>query len=283
MKSFLLVIFLAVLASGLTACGSSSGSITAPPAPTPTPLQISRAYVTNGGSQSLTQYALPLTAATTLTASTQVGYAVGIAFDPSLTHLFAAVDTSNGPVNVYNVPVTSTPAFSLNLFSQPVDVKTDSAGNLYILDNNAIKEIKAPITSTSTVAFTSQNLNSPSGIAVDSSGSVYVATLGKPFPVVPGNITIFPAPFGPGSVPFTINSTGTMQYGDIAFDQTGRMFALTSSSKVEVYNSPFNAASKPAFTFNSGVGSPFYMAFDPSGNLAIVGQGGYGGLGGLSV
>ena len=59
-------------------------------------------------------------------------------------------------------------------FFSPVSIVTDSAGNLYVLDNSTIRKI-TPDAVVTTIVGASAGIGSEQGIAIDSTDNLYVA------------------------------------------------------------------------------------------------------------
>ncbi|HVM61307.1 MAG TPA: PKD domain-containing protein, partial [Verrucomicrobiae bacterium] len=129
-------------------------------------------------------------------------------------------------------------AITASLFNSPAGVALDASGNVYVTDNDAIREISPSGTSwvTATIAGlvgkpgntdgTNGNarFSGPTGLALDGSGRIYVAD--------PGNYAIrLISPVGTNWVTSTIVSN-LNSLGGIAVDASNNLFVTDSSHKI---------------------------------------------------
>ncbi len=91
---------------------------------------------------------------------------------------------SNDPANtnrVLKLPAGATAAFTLpfNGLKNPSGVAVDTAGNVYITDDNNNRVLKLPAASNTAVELPFTGLSHPEAVAVDTAGNVYVADYGN--------------------------------------------------------------------------------------------------------
>jgi len=129
-------------------------------------------------------------------------------------------------------------AVTASLFAGPTGVAVDTNGNIYVTDNNTIREIASSGTSWTTatiagLAGTPGNVDGtngaarfsgPAGVAVDSRGNLYVADAGN-------NAIRLVAPSGTNWVTTTLVS-GINSLGGIAVDTSNNLFVTDSNDKI---------------------------------------------------
>ncbi len=171
--------------------------------------------------------------------------------------------------------------------NEPLDVKVDAAGNLYIADfgNSVVRMVTNPaaggiistIAGTGAVGFGGDNgpatgaqLSNPEGVALDAAGDLFIADTGNNLirQVTSGTIT-------------TIAGNGTASYsGDngpavgaglnapigVATDSTGRIFVADfSNNLIRVMNPPCSFALTTSSILASGAGGSFNIGIQTAG------------------
>lgn len=89
----------------------------------------------------------------------------------------------------------------------------------------------------------------------------------------PGTVNIFTSPLANSSVP-SGTFAGNNAPANMAFDSTHRLFVTNfGSDTVQVFNSPIATGALPAFTLSTPGLQAEDVAFDPAGNLFVIGLG----------
>ena len=159
-------------------------------------------------------------------------------------------------------------------FNYPVGLAMDSAGNLYVgdQDNHTIREV-TPAGVVTTLAGqagvpglldgtgTNAQLSSPYGVALDSAGNVYVADSGN-------NAIRVLTPVGTDWVVSTL-ATGFNIPAGVAVDTNGIVYVSDSNDGAIRKVTPAGVVTTLATNFNV----PFLMALDSAGNLYVAGWG----------
>jgi sugar lactone lactonase YvrE len=189
-----------------------------------------------------------------------------------------------------NVPPSADGAGSAATFNQPGAVALDSAGNIYVIDNNEIRKVtQAGVVTTlagSTISGYTDGTGSaaeffqPQGLAVDTAGNVFV---GDTFNNVVRKIT-------PAGVVSTFAGSGSYGHGDgtgtaasfiyplgLVFDAAGNLFVTDAGNNLIRKITPAavvtTIAGSPAGGFADGTGSaalfgqPKELSIDAAGNL----------------
>jgi sugar lactone lactonase YvrE len=157
----------------------------------------------------------------------------------------------------------------------PAGLAFDSAGNLYVANDDTINTIGKYTPDGGGSVFANAGLNVPEGLAFDSAGNLYVANLF-------GNSIVKYTPGGVGSI---FASTGLSDPTGLAFDSAGNLYvANVGNSTIEKFTpggvgSVF--ASNEFGSIGVGSGTPIIMdlsnpegvAFDSAGNLYAANAG----------
>ena len=177
-------------------------------------------------------------------------------------------DGSSGWASAPNAFVSGGSQFALtgSNFSAPSGMINDSAGNIYVLDNNSIKKFN------SLGVFQSSfgQLNNPSGIAINQAETYLYVT-----DTVNNRIQKFNSSTGAGSY-FGTLAGGSPQ--GVTTDSSGNIYVVvanTTNSTVKVFDS--NGIYKSSFgsqgSHNGEFRSPKGIATDSSGNIYVADAG----------
>jgi hypothetical protein len=131
-----------------------------------------------------------------------------------------------------------------------------------------------PITSASVPTGTISGLNDPGELFVErSSGRLFVPIEGST-----STVNVYNAPITGASTPaFALTTTNT-NVESVTEDTSGNVYVGVDPNGtccIEVFNHPVNAAASSSFVINSngvspnGLGAPYGMGFDSSGNLYV--------------
>jgi glucose/arabinose dehydrogenase len=182
------------------------------------------------------------------------------------------------------------PSSSSNLYTVygggPAGEAIDSAGNIYIAENDAGTVVVIPSESgtlfgqsvTAGIPATLiTGLDHPTGLAVDTQGDLYVTTFGS------GTVTVLPVATGTlfglpvsANTPAVLVSSGLLGPTGIAFDAAGNLYVSdTGGSTVDVlplesgtiFGSQVTADQLNTLVLYTEADNPTGLAFDSEGNL----------------
>jgi hypothetical protein len=198
-------------------------------------------------------YTLPLTSSstpvTTLTmtgaAPVNTANAYSFTFDPT-GNLWLA-DEGNGRLLGYHGPFSGvmTPATftTISGLTEPENLISDAAGDLYVGVNTKVVRFNAPPTA---INATLSGLVEPIAMLLDGSGNLYVGDFNN------GNLYRYSAPVNDGASPaitdLKVNTTLHTPYY-MALDRSGNLYVSDCSSSIKVFaTATFSATSAPAYT-----------------------------------
>lgn len=163
--------------------------------------------------------------------------------------------TSGSSINKIS-PARSVSTF-VSGFSQTEGLVFDSAGNLYVADNNGGSSVVYKVTPGGSVSTYATGVGiSPWGMAFDSLGNLFVSDNNAT-----GNI--YKIALGGSSSVFV---TGVSYGFSIAIDASNNLYVPNLFGTTVKKITPAGSIS----VFASGFNSPAGLAFDPSGNLMVV-------------
>lgn len=194
----------------------------------------------------------------------------GFALQP----VFYSINCSNTTVTEF-VPWSNNPIATITsydgIFSNSA-MAVDASGNLYVANYGAASPSSPGVmvfAPGSTKAFrTISNLNYPEFLAVDASGDVYVNE---------NNADVEEFTPGGGSTPSRVLSTSTSPTGisspyGLAIDANQNLIVANDGLGVSIY-AP-GQSTTPAAVISAGTNGARWPAFDTSGNLYVVNNGG---------
>jgi len=183
-------------------------------------------------------------------------------------------------VHDYGLPISSasTPAFSFSGLTAASGMAIDSAGKLYVVNDNAPHAVYvfAPPFSASSTPVATINLpaadTNPFTIALDASGDVWVnqcSATGMVYEFTPpfsGTITPTPA--------ITLTTVNVCPTG-LGFDGSGNLYVANTNSgtnTVSVWTAPIHSGDPPAGSL-TGLNNPQGLGFDAAHNLYVTNKG----------
>jgi hypothetical protein len=180
---------------------------------------------------------------------------------PFVTVYAQPISTSSAPFAQFNTGTT----IADNVYGGGFD----SNGTLWISNRRTpgqtVATVAPPFTNSSTpttVLTVTNGLTNPVQIAFDNNGHMAVAE------ETSHDVLVYNTPVTSASTPAAnIGLTGTGQ--GVAFDSTGRLFATSGGSNIEVFTSPFTTGEIPAFTITQADNGNAFIAFDRFGNLWV--------------
>jgi len=227
--------------------------------------------------------------------SLKLGYAAGLAVDPSGNFYIADSDNNlvekvntNGIITVVagggtNNPVNGGAATNASL-SYPSGVAVDASGNLYIADydNNLIEKVStngiimvvagggANYPSAGSAA-TNASLSYPSGVAVDGSSNFYIADSGN-------NLV---EKVGANGIITTVLGSGLSEPSDVALDASGNLYIVNNGYNTicryaggvmttVAGNGSYGYTGDGKKATNASLENPSGVAVDASGNFYIA-------------
>jgi sugar lactone lactonase YvrE len=172
----------------------------------------------------------------------------------------AAAAVCVGLLGMAGVQAQTVQPLVTGIFTLPVGAAMDSAGNLYVANDeaNTISKV-TPSGIVSVFVAANQGLDFPEGLAFDSAGNLYVANS--------GNDTIdLVSPAGAVST-FASNDIGEPM--GLAFDNAGNLYSSDNSGSTIFKITPTGTVSVIA-SDKRFLASPLGLAFDAAGNLYVA-------------
>jgi hypothetical protein len=179
-----------------------------------------------------------------------------LSFDP----LIAVANTGNDSVKLLAAGTGLAYATITDGIKDPVDLKFDATGNLFVANKtaNTVTEYAPPYTG-APMRTISNGVSSPTALAFSPNGSfLAVADSGT------SRTTLYAPPFtgNPGEVDIATNA--------LAFDFAGNLWLATPASSVLRFKPPFASAD---VVVTNGVVQPASIGFDIFGNLFVANPG----------
>ncbi len=171
-----------------------------------------------------------------------------------------AVTTLAGGGSAGNVDATGTAAH----FTLLTKISADSAGNVYAVDNGAIRKI----TSDGVVTTPQLQINNAQGIAVDGAGALYVTSNNSVLKASSGGVVTTLA--GNGSAGFVNGSGAAAQFNapsGVAIDPSGNVYVMDSGNCALRRISSQGQVTTLATNYTFCVSYPGSLAVDGSGNV----------------
>jgi len=263
-----LCLFAAAFIACLVACGGST-NLPGPPSGT-------EHFYTNGTTGHVLQFALPLSAGSSPSATLSLATASDVSAVAVDSAGNLAVGAFGGSISIFKGPITGSASASAtfkNGSSTFVDnLAFNSAGDLFATTNsNTINVFTHPLTSASTPSqvITSANLTLGDGVVLDSANNLIVSN--SPSLAAGSNLLVYAPPYT--GLPIATAAVPATSYRQMAISGT-QLFVVASqvsASRIDVYNLPITAASAPAFSISNGLFggsvSGSGVAVDSSGNL----------------
>jgi hypothetical protein len=210
-------------------------------------------------------YQLPLTSSSApighVTTPARVG---GFAVDSSGN--LAVSDNSNGKIDVFAPPFSSSSTFSVQFASGsgPYTLALDPSGKLFVgnCGSGTVTVYTPPFTNSTTASATI----TPAGggcleaVGVDAAGNLYVGDF------TTSNVYFYNPPYSNLSVPVTTiagGPSGTNEPAGFAFDRLGHVYIENyGGNTITAFTPPLSASSVPLFTMPTE-SQPFGMSFGP--------------------
>jgi gliding motility-associated-like protein len=205
-----------------------------------------------------------LIASTTATSTSQaIGNSTGVAVYNGNVYLVSF--TTSSPASIYQVPTGAVSSYGSNL-TEPYNIASDGAGNLYVADElgGAVQKINI---ATNTQTLVASGITAPTGVAVDGAGNVYVADIGTKTIIKIAN-----------GVKTTYAKSFSSPYG-LALDAAGDLYVADEGGSA-IYEIPAGTTTDPSassltkvtatLSGASAISKPTSIAFDGAGNLYVA-------------
>ena len=182
------------------------------------------------------------------------------------THLYAANDAGADTLEFTPPYTSSSVGTSINSEGNPVAIKVDSTGNLFVAPygsssgtSNAgdVLEFTQPFTSTPAATIGAGQFHGPRGIAIDGSHDLFVTDGGN------NRVLEFVPPYTAAP---TVLASGISSPYAIALAPNCNMFVTTGATVVE-YAPPYTGS--PIATITASLSNPLGLIFDPAGDLFV--------------
>ncbi len=154
-------------------------------------------------------------------------------------------------------------------FTSPTGVAADGSGNVYVVDNGAIRKV----TAAGVVTTLPLQINSAQGIAVDGAGALFIAANHSVFKMSPTGVLTTLA--GNGSAGFADGLGAAARFNaplGLAVDSAGNVYVADSNNNALRKISPQGQVTTlAAARFVFGSEGPESVAVDGTGNVYVIG------------
>ncbi len=147
-------------------------------------------------------------------------------------------------------------------FSYPFGVAVDGAGNIYVADTSAVKEMPAGCATSSCVTTLGGGFSYPYGVAVDGAGNIYVAD------TFDSKVKEMPPACATSSCVTTLGG-GFAGPQAVAVDGSGNVYVADTNNNAVKEMPPGCAISSCVTTLGGGFSQPSGVAVDGSGNVYV--------------